>query len=199
MDAASAVTLIEFFTTVGKLKHLKRTGWVKCGVLEPETVASHMYRMAVMGMMIPETLTVNKYKVMKMAIVHDMAEAVVGDITPHCGVSESDKYTLEKNALTDMTSHLPDQSIAEDILALWQEYEDNCTNEAKFVKDFDKFDMVLQAYEYENDQAHIGPSGLEQFFASTQGVFRTDLVKSWNQTLRLRRSEASTNVQTQSQ
>ena len=43
-------------------QHLKRTGWVKCGVLEPETVASHMYRMAVMGMMIPETLTVNKYK-----------------------------------------------------------------------------------------------------------------------------------------
>lgn len=31
-----------------------------------------------------------------MALVHDLAEALVGDITPHCGVSETDKYTMEK-------------------------------------------------------------------------------------------------------
>ena len=39
------------------------------------------------------------FRVIKMAVVHDMAEAVVGDITPHCGVSQSDKYTLEKVVL----------------------------------------------------------------------------------------------------
>jgi len=36
------------------------------------------------------------FRVIKMALVHDMAEAIVGDITPSCGVSQVDKYNMEK-------------------------------------------------------------------------------------------------------
>ncbi len=42
----NAVKILEFCELLGKLKHLKRTGWVGKGVQEPETVACHMYRYA---------------------------------------------------------------------------------------------------------------------------------------------------------
>ena len=50
-----------------------------------------------------------------------------------------------------------------------QEYEDQQTDESKFVKDLDRFDMILQAYEYE--VADSRPQGLQEFFTSCEGSF----------------------------
>ena len=50
---------------------------------------------------------------------------------------------------------------------LMQEYEDQNSSDAKFVKDLDKFDMILQAHEYETDQSHLN---LQEFFDSTKGL-----------------------------
>jgi putative hydrolase of HD superfamily len=53
---------------------------------------------------------------------------------------------------------------------MWfQEYEDGKTPEAKLVKDLDKFDMVLQAYEYEQREGK--PRFLQAFFDSTKDTF----------------------------
>ncbi len=82
-----------------------------------------------------------------MALVHDMAEAIVGDITPECGVSEEEKYRREKKALEEMTSHLDPETRAH-ICGLWYEYEGGETEEAKLVKQIDKFEFALQAHEY---------------------------------------------------
>lgn len=50
-----------------------------------------------------------------------------------------------------------------------QEYENQCSSEAKFVKDLDQFDMILQAYEYETSLGR--PRELDQFFQSTAGMY----------------------------
>ena len=55
------------------------------------------------------------------------------------------------------------------LIPVFQEYEGASTAEAKFVKDFDKFDMELQAYEYETDQPKIRERRLQEFFDSTNG------------------------------
>jgi len=56
------------------------------------------------------------------------------------------------------------------VLLVFQEYEDQSTAESKFVKDLDKFDMILQAFEYET--AECRPSTeLEEFFLSCEGVY----------------------------
>jgi putative hydrolases of HD superfamily len=44
---------------------------------------------------------------------------------------------------------LDDQIVAQEIAQLWQEYEDATTPEALLVKDLDKFEMIVQAMEYE--------------------------------------------------
>lgn len=58
-----------------------------------------------------------------------------------------------------------------------QEYEEQKTKEAKLVKDLDKFDMVLQAFEYETSQSRAGT--LEEFFKSTEGKFTHPKIKLW--------------------
>lgn len=64
---------------------------------EPETVASHMYRMAVLAMSLAEEVkNVDIVKCVKMALIHDIAEAIVGDITPRCGHSDESKFKLEE-------------------------------------------------------------------------------------------------------
>lgn len=84
-----------------------------------------------------------------MAIVHDLAEAIVGDITPHSGVTKEAKYQMEREAMDDMVKTLGSTKEALEIQALWQEYENAATLEALFVKDLDKFEMIVQALEYE--------------------------------------------------
>ncbi len=86
---------LQFFHTITQLKLLPRQGWLRYGIQQVESVADHMYRMGVMSMCIADA-TIDRNKLLKICIVHDLAEAVVGDITPYDGVSEMDKRQREE-------------------------------------------------------------------------------------------------------
>jgi len=174
--------MLEFLRIVGKLKHLKRTGWVKRDVAEPETVAGHMYRMSILAL-VATPAGLDRTRAVKMSLVHDLAEALAGDITPHCGVAAADKHALELAALEEMISLL-EAAAADEIRALFLEYEAHQTAEARFVHDLDKLDMVLQADEYEAGQG----KDLSEFFDSTRGIFRTDGVRALDAELRRQRA-----------
>ena len=70
-----------------------------------------------------------------------------------------------------------------------QEYEAQNTPEAVVCKDLDKFEMILQAYEYEMEAGK--PGWLEEFFASTEGVFSYPCVREWVNALRQIRSSTA--------
>lgn len=93
---------------------------------------------------------VDKFKAIKMALVHDMAEAIVGDITPACGVTEDDKYRMEAEAMQRIKALLGDNPFGAEAESLWTEYAANLTKEAQFVKDIDKTELYVQVVEYEN-------------------------------------------------
>lgn len=125
----------------------------------------------------------------KIAIVHDVAESIVGDITPHCKVTPDEKEALEARAVERIQQMLgADTRAAADIAALWREYEDGATPEAQLVKDFDKLEMIVQAHEYE--QATPGMA-LQEFFDSTAGKWRTPLGAAWAAELVARREAAA--------
>ena len=91
---------------------------------------------------------------MKMALVHDMAESIVGDITPLDGVPKIEKCRRETESMDFLTNvmlgGIADCAEAADgIREIWQEYENHETMEAKFVHDVDKFELLLQMMEYE--------------------------------------------------
>jgi putative hydrolase of HD superfamily len=87
--------MLEFFHTIEKLKTQKRTGWVHEHIDQPESIADHMYRMSMMAIILDTNPPLDISKCTMMCLVHDLAEADVGDITPLCGVSHEEKVKRE--------------------------------------------------------------------------------------------------------
>ena len=135
-----------------ELKQLSRTGWVRSGVNNPESVAAHSWGMAVLALRLsPKEL--NLERVLSLCLVHDLPEVRVGDLTPHDDTSN--KAELEHKAMSEM---------APQWLSLFEEYEAGETAEAKFVKQIDKLDMGLQAILYQTKQNIT----LDEFVASAK-------------------------------
>lgn len=131
--------LLEFLLYVGQAKRAFRSAAGE----KVESIADHMYRMAVMSLLLPTIADEAKVRCMKLALVHDLAESVVGDLTEFDGVPKTDKRRRETEAMLYLTSLLP-ADVGREIFSLFNEYADQKTNEAKLVKDLDVFDMLLQ-------------------------------------------------------
>ena len=79
-----------------------------------------MYRMAIMAMTMAGSAEYNQQRLIKLAIVHDLAEAIVGDIAPSDNVSKEDKHEQEAAALVQITNMLGSESAAaQEVSALW--------------------------------------------------------------------------------
>ncbi|GAA5832873.1 hypothetical protein JCM11251_000512 [Rhodosporidiobolus azoricus] len=175
--------VLGFFHTLERLKTNKRTGWVNQGIEKPESIADHMWRMAMLCLAFPETQSLDISKCVMLSLVHDLAEGDVGDITPEhaSGVSKATKLALEEKAMDRMYSLLGSSSIpALRLKSLWDEYEARETPESKFVKDLDLYELCQQAVEYENSQ---GCKTLQEFFETTIPRILHPVVKDWAVTL----------------
>ena len=153
----SPTTLTPFLHLLERLKTTPREGWRRFSIENGESIADHMYRMSILTMLAPPSLSrrLNIDRCTKMALVHDMAESLVGDITPVDGVSKTEKGRRESESMDFLTKGLLGKvgkggtEAGQGIREVWQEYEDNETLEAKFVHDVDKLELVLQMVEYE--------------------------------------------------
>jgi 5'-deoxynucleotidase YfbR-like HD superfamily hydrolase len=132
------------------------------------------------------TPKINTARLLQMALVHDLAECTIGDITPYCGVSDDEKHTRELHAMQNLTRTLPNGHV---LLGLWQEYEAGETPEARICKDLDKLEMILQAAEYETDGQNKLP--LDGFFDSTRDKWRTSLGAAWGTEIEKRRPSSA--------
>ena len=188
-SVSDSVPVLDFLRLIGKLKKLKRTGWIKSGVSLPESDSDHMHRAAICAMLIPESLPdgtrLNRNRCIKMALTHDVCEAIAGDFTPSCPITKEEKHSLERKAMEDILRLLDPHPLGRELFDLWEEYERGDTPESLYVKDIDKFEMILQADEYEVDQG----LNLDQFFDSTRGYFQTPLFQSLDRELRSQRSQ----------
>lgn len=131
------------------LKRTKRAGWLRCGVAEAdcESVADHTFGVALLALLLPSTakLNVDRDHCVTLALVHDLAESIVGDITPHDGIDPADKRRREEAAIRELATTLGDDAI----LTLWFEFEAAETPEAKLVRELDVIEMAVQARAYE--------------------------------------------------
>ncbi len=149
MEAHTAGQLLEFLHLAGRLKQTARAGWTLRGIERPESVADHTFRVCLMAMVLAPGADppVDRARCLSMALVHDLAESLVGDITPYDGVAPEEKRRREHDALIRLSA----LAGAPEILELWAEYDRAETAEARFVKELDKLETVLQAAEYEAD------------------------------------------------
>ncbi|PVX27294.1 MAG: phosphohydrolase [Candidatus Bathyarchaeum sp.] len=146
MTDSSLQNIIKFLEITGILKRTQRTGWVDVGVYQPESVADHTFRTAVFCMLYADIADLDPLKLLRMALIHDLPEAIIGDLMPNQKTAETRKN--EENAINKMLSLLPDAQ-REKYLAVWNEYQQGKTKEAKAVRQIEKIEMALQATEYE--------------------------------------------------
>lgn len=147
MEPERAAEVLRFLRLAGRLKETARAGWGLRGIGDPESVADHSFRVALLALVLSRGADppLDRERCVAMALTHDLAESMVGDITPYDGVSTGEKNRREREAMQRLATLLGD----DEPLRLWEEYQAAATAEARFVKDLDRLETVLQAAEYE--------------------------------------------------
>jgi len=146
---ASAEKLVRFMLLVNRLADLDRRGWT-CRGLPYESIASHVMKTAVLSLSLCEFVEepVDVEKVLKMALIHDLAEAVTGDFDAYAIdiVGEDEKLSFESKVMEKVLELSP---LDEDAyLALWNELLEGKTLEAGVVRLADKLDGLIRTYLY---------------------------------------------------
>ena len=167
--------LLDFFNTVADLKKIPRKGWKeKVGLLTPESVADHSYNTAVMAMVLSDLKEFDTEKILRMALLHDMAESVTGDFTPE-EISKKDKRKMENSAMQDILSKLPSK-LTSIYTKIWKEYQNGNSKEAILVHEIDRLEMALQARKYSDDG--YPKEKLEMFFSTAKNEIKSKEVSA---------------------
>ncbi len=124
-------------------------------------------------MVLSDLQKLDTQKVLKMSLLHDIAESITGDLTPE-DISKNEKIELENKTIDKILSNLPDD-LAKNYLTIWNEYNENISNEAKLVHEVDKLEMVIQALSYANDG--IEKEKLEPFLNSAKSQINSKQLK----------------------
>lgn len=159
--------IIEAYFEINHLKQLYRQGWLQRGVPPQlcESVAEHSFCVTLLSLFLADSYfpELDKWKVICMALLHDIGEIHAGDFTPLDNVEAQVKQNLERQSVQKVLSKLPNSST---YLELWEEYETGTSPEACFVRQIDRLEMSLQASVYDH-QGLLDPA---RFFASTEKV-----------------------------
>lgn len=160
------------------LKDETRTGWALRGVADPESVADHSWGTALLCLLFAAEEDVDVDRCLRLAVVHDLAEAETGDLPFRAEEGKQDWDADEKReAERDVMAEFADRFGDDVVEGLWQEYEGRETREARFVKDMDMIDSCLQALVYERDGRYDPDADnphfdeydhLDEFFATTE-------------------------------
>jgi putative hydrolase of HD superfamily len=134
--------LLAFLRAAERLKTTTRSGWTSTG--QQESVAEHTWRLTLMAMLLygqdPE---VDVSRLLKMCLIHDLGEAIGGDVPAPAQVAGESKAKQERRDLIQIIEPLPAE-LREDILELWDDYEAAGSREAKIAKGLDKLETILQ-------------------------------------------------------
>ena len=142
--------LFDFFYLASELKRIPRTGWKnKVGIEHPESVADHSYGAALMAMIFSDIHNLDTEKILKMALLHDLAESITGDFMPG-EISPENKRTAENEAMQEILAKLP-ENIAIKYQSIWDEYIRADTTESVLLHDIDKLEMAIQAMKYSSE------------------------------------------------
>jgi len=150
MQSSDIAKIFAFIDVVNSLKYEMRYS----GIRKPElrdSVAAHCWRMALLSYLVAEQfnrtgeLKLDTLKILKLVLIHDLAEAIIGDI-PYPEICanpalKKDKYLGEREAMLKLKAMLP-ESLGDEVMSLWEDYESNNSLEAKFAIVMDRFEAA---------------------------------------------------------
>jgi putative hydrolases of HD superfamily len=145
--------IFDFLHVATGLKKSKRYGKYD---IDADSSADHSWRLSLMSFILSDELKldIDKFKAMKIAIVHDLPEAITGDI-PYMEilnghVTKEEKQKNEILAMKKMIELLPEKT-GKEIYELWEEYEYSKTKEGMFIKALDKIETIAHVVEKGRD------------------------------------------------
>ncbi|MDV6011105.1 HD domain-containing protein [Haloechinothrix sp. LS1_15] len=151
MDSAELSGILEFLKRTERLKDTTRTAHTSQG--RQESVAEHTWRLCLMASLLHEHRPeIDLAKLLRMCLIHDLGEAVNGDIPAPEQAAGSAKAQHERADLLHLTGSLPSR-LREEIVTLWDEYEAGATPEAAMVKGLDKLETILQHVQGRNPES----------------------------------------------
>jgi putative hydrolases of HD superfamily len=142
MPTDEALRVLHFLREAERLKNVYRSAWTSDG--HPESTAEHTWRLCLMALVLGRSLPgVDMLKLLKLCIIHDLGEAISGDIPAIYQTAGAPKAEQERRDLLQLLTPLPD-AIQQEITSLWDEYEAAATPEAQAAKALDKLETLLQ-------------------------------------------------------
>lgn len=160
LDAAAARGLAGLISRAVSLKGVPRQGWIdKAGISRPESVADHSYGTALAAMAAGDALGMDTLRMVRMALLHDLAESITGDIVPGA-VPAGEKAGIEGAAMAEILGGIPGP-LRGAYGDAWAEFEEGRTAEAAMVRELDKIEMAAQAAAYSGAGGGVGGGGAE--------------------------------------
>ncbi|MCX6731068.1 MAG: HD domain-containing protein [Candidatus Roizmanbacteria bacterium] len=164
-NAITPANALSFLLTTIQSKGIIRTGWQMMSIPEPESVAEHSFQLCVIAMVFADQLGVDREKLIKMAIIHDLGEIFTGDIVWSRGniidiKKRQEKEVVESQGIEALFTKLGNLKEYQDIFL---EMTERKSIEASIFWQLDKLEMAIQALKYEQDTG----INLDEFFVTT--------------------------------
>lgn len=179
--SGGSVSALNFFAEAGLLKRVKRSGWWVAGIENPESVADHSFRTAVIGFYLAYLEGVDPHSVVTMTLFNDIHEARINDLHK-MGHSYIDFKDAEKRVFRDQIKSI-DKRVRDPLSDLRKEYDQQKTKASIVARDADILECLIQAKEYYDN----GHAQAKHFFVKAPEFLRTksakgiwEKIKIWN-------------------
>ncbi len=175
----------EKYKLFSALADVPRTGWLQRGVNDPESVAEHIYGCWLLGtFLLPEAYsepTYSKQEILDMLLLHDLPEAVTGDI-PRPEKKKNPFYyeQLEQQAAQ---SSLLSGACTEKQKRLWQEWNEQLSFNALVAKDIDDLQAIFTFTKYKEKNPALFSEEDSAAWLSGLYKLKTDIGRQMAKTL----------------
>lgn len=142
MDAKRLHGILTFLQAAEQLKDTLRSGFTSSGA--PESTAEHTWRLCLMVMLFEKELPdIDFTRLLKLCIIHDLGEAISGDVPAIYQTADDNKDERERRDMKTLCAPL-EADLRDELMALWEEYTAATTPEAVLAKGFDKLETIMQ-------------------------------------------------------
>jgi putative hydrolase of HD superfamily len=163
--------IARYMYEMGQMKRVKRSGWWLAGISDPESIAEHTCRTAMIGYLLASQAGADPMKTATICLFHDIAETRIGDLH-----RVAKRYLTTENgeeqAFSEQIEQLPHEMSAS-LLALFHEYEEKASLEGQLARDADLLECLLQAREYQQQ----GYQDVQDWMTNCAAGLRTEIAK----------------------
>ena len=163
--------IMNYLYEMGQLKRVKRSGWWMAGITDPESVAEHSFRTAILGYLLADLEGADPMRTAMMCLFHDTPEARIMDLH-RTAKQYLDIESGEARARSEQVARLP-QHTANALLALFEEYEGTHSHEALLAHDADLLECLIQAREYQTQ----GYTQVQDWIENCKAALQTKTAK----------------------